>query len=157
MTIEKRQIEQLADPNTIVLVLDGGIDAQIAERWLRKNAPKAEQDQRVYDVLELPHLQASMQVCAVFRSPETPALAYSETAQGALVSRPRPDAETFAEMVVTEPVKVGDYWVRDNPRQPGKPDVSAFMQALNTAVRPYRLDYIDKGEQRPSVLKLRTL
>jgi len=157
MTIDKRLIEALNDPNTIVLVLDGGIDAQIAERWLRKHAPKVEQDARLYDTLELPHMQASMQVMAVFRDPSTPAVAYHENGQGAVLSRPRPDSDTFAEIVVSEPVKVGDYWVRDNPRQPGKPDLHAFMQAMHEAFRPYRLDYIDKGNQTPSKLKLRTL
>jgi len=152
--ITKAQIELLNDISTIIVVPDGGIEADIVNRWLRQHAKKAEEEQRVFDALYLHHLQAGQTVVGVYRDPSTPALAYSEGPQGSIVSKPRPDSETFGELVVTAPVKVADHWVRDNPRAPGRPDLTAFKQALDTALLPKRLDYTDKGEARPQVLRM---
>jgi hypothetical protein len=163
MTIDKKLLDTLSEPNTIVIIQDGGVDSQIAERWLEKHAPKVVEEQRVYTELHLPHLQAPQSVCAVFRSPKTPAVGYVVNQQGSLVSFPRPDMPkgddpgTFSEVVVTKPIKVGDYWQRTNTRAPGAPDRPAFMQALQETLIPLRLDFADKGEAKPEILALRTL
>lgn len=157
MTLTKQQLDTLNEPTTIVIVMDGGIDSAIAQRWLAKHAPKVIEDARMYDELHVPHLQGNMTVCAVYRRPDTPALNYTIADQGRVLSAPRPDSETFAEVVVTQPIKVADYWSRPNPRTPGTIDMPRFMEALQASLLPMRMNYIDKGEQKPSILKLGTL
>jgi len=163
MTIDKKLIDALNDQNTIVIIQDGGIDGAIAERWLRAHAPKVVSDERVYDTIKIPHLQASQTVIAVFRSPNTPAQDIVTADQGRMLHRARPeqpkgdDPGTFSEIVVTPPVKVGDFWQRTNPRQPGYIDVPAFMAALQPTLIPLRLDWADKGMDKPTELKLRPL
>lgn len=158
MTIDKKLLEQISsDANTIVLVLDAGNESQIAMRWLQKNAPKALMDQRVWTDIRLMQLMAPMSVCAVFRMPISPAVNYGPDLAGVIRTSPRPDSELFEEMKVTTPVKVGDYWLRPSPTSLGQPDVPRFLEALQATLVPYRLDYIDKGEQRPNIMKLASL
>lgn len=158
MAIDKKLIDTLQDANTIVVMQDGGVDAAIAERWLKQNAPSVLADERVLIELHLTHLLPGQAVCAVFRRPDTPAMNYNVRADnGAVVTTPRPDADTFAEIVVTKPVKVGDYWDKPHARAPGKPNTSAFLEALSQTLLPLRLVYADKGEQKPQILKLGTL
>ena len=157
MTVTKAQLETLQDTGTIVLVLDAGIDSQVAQRWLKLNAPKAVQDLRVLTTLDLSQLQASETICAVFRWPETPAVNQGPDPAGVIRSTPRPDPDLFAEMFVTRPVKVGDYWDRPNAGVRGKVDIARFLEAIAPTLLPYRLDYIDKGEQYPRIMKLSTL
>jgi hypothetical protein len=157
MPVDKKLIDQLTDQNTIIVLQDGGLDSQIAERWLKANAPKALEDERVFAELHLLHLLPAQSVCAVFRSPATSAQSFVVNQQGSLIGTNRPDAETFAEMVVTKPIKVGDYWTRANARVPGKPDTAAFLQALQETLIPLRLNYADKCKQEPCILVLGTM
>jgi hypothetical protein len=157
MTITKQQLDALLDTNTIVLALDAGTESQVAFRWLQKHAPKALQDQRVLTELHLMQLQAAVSVCAVFRYPVNAAVNYEPDKAGVIRTYPRPDAELFEEMHATKPVKVGDYWDRPSPTSPGKPDVPRFLDALQQTLVPYRLDFIDKGEAKPSIMKLAAL
>lgn len=159
-------LDVLNDPNTIVLVLDSSVESQIAMRWLRANAPKCVADQRVLtDGLDLRQLQAAFTLCAVYRNPERPAFEYEPDKQGVVRARPRPDQANqntgdpglFSEMVITKPVKVSDFWDRPSPTAFGTINTARFLEALQPTLSPFRLDYIDKGEQRPSIMKLSTL
>ena len=155
--ITKAQIDTLTEPTTIVIIADGGTDSEVVERWLRKAAPKVVEEQRYYSELHLALLQPGQAVCALFRSPETPALEYYTDASGRQLSKMRPDEQLFPELVITKPVKTADFWQRANPRTPGHINTTEFLQALNESLIPMRLDYTDKGEHKPSILKLKTL
>lgn len=157
MTITKAQIDQLNDPQTIVLVLDAGNESQIAMRWLQKAAPKALQDQRVLTELRLMQLVNGVNVCACFRYPVNAAVTYDADKAGVIRTYPRPDAELFEEMHVTKPIAVKDFWLRPSPTSPGEPDVPRFLDALGQTLVPYRLAYIDLGETRPTKMKLSSL
>jgi len=158
MTITKAQIDAITnDQNTIVLVLDAGNESQIAFRWLQRAAPKVLEQQRVLTELHLMQLQAAVNVVAVFRMPVNAAVNYEPDKAGTIRTYPRPDAELMEEMHMTKPVSMKDYWDRPSPTSPGKPDVPRFLEALNIAIVPYRMDFIDKGEAKPSIMKLAAL
>ena len=148
----------LNDPNTLVIIQDGGIDAQVSERWLREIAPNVEKDGRLLSAFQVSQLQAPQSIVAVYRSMEQPALTYTmNQVTGTVHHAPRPDSELFREMVVTKPVKVGDHWDRPNPRAPGKVDVASFMSAVAESWLPMRPDARDKGEKKPDEYQMRPL
>ena len=154
MSITAKQLEALNDKATVVIIPDSGVEAQIAVRFLNANAPKVVQEQRVFDELHLLSLQGNIKVCVVHRSPATPAKKYFTRVDGQLVDELRPEKELMDEVLVTEPV--APKFTREGPMKPLVLDVPGFLEAIGIAMAPggTRLDYIDKGEQRPQVLKL---
>lgn len=153
---DKKLIDQLNnDANTVALVQETGLPGQVAMRWIKAHAPKALADGRVWTHLYLLHLQADLQVCAVFLDPEQPTMDFERQVDRVLRGYPKPDAELFEHIRITPPIKT--VWERPNKYAPAVPNTSVFIDQLSATLAPLRLDYIDRGEPKPSIMKLATL
>lgn len=154
---DKAELEVLNDKNTIVIVPEAGQEHIIVRKYLQANAPKVISEQRMFSELILSTLQTDITIVVVTRNPTMAPNTTFVDVDGKQHHRPRYDEELLEEVRVSAPVKCSKYWVRDNPMRPGRPDVAGMLEALGKTISPWRLDYVDKGEERPQILKLTTL
>lgn len=152
--LSKEQNEALIDKDTIVIIPEFGAENQIAMRWLQKNCSRAVSEQRVFTELTIPALQNGVKVMVVARDYTMPIQVAELDNANNLRYPNRPAAELEAEVKVTNPVHVSKYWKRDNPMRPGKPDVAGILGALGEETIPWRLEYTDKGNEKPEIMTL---
>ena len=152
MALTDKQLAALNDKATVVIIPADGVEAQIARQFLEANAPKTISEDRVFDNLHLLSLQGAIKVCAVYRSNKTPSVRYFRREDGVRESELRPINELMDEMIVTAPVE--PKYTREGPMKPLLLDVAGFLAAMGQQLTPMRLDYIDKGEAKPQVMKL---
>lgn len=154
MTIDKAEKELLDDKNTVVIIPEIGKEYQYTMKFLQKNTPRVVSDQRVFTELDLGSLQTDITVVVVAREFSNPLQISEMGADNMPHYFDRPFAELEEEQRISKPVKVSKYWVRDNPMRPGKPDTAGILEALAKECLPWRLDFVDKGEDKPQILKL---
>lgn len=156
MALDKQDQDLLNDKNTVVVIPDFGPEYTIAIKWLRANAQKVISEQRVFTQLVLSALQTDITIVTLARefSNTSPIQMPQQGLEGKVHYYPRSDAELQSEVQMSEPIKVSKYWIRDNPMRPGRPDTAAILEALGKECGPWRLDFIDKGEDKPEVLAL---
>lgn len=154
MAIDKADLDVLNDKSTIVVIPEVGEEYTIVRQYLQQFAPKVISEQRVFTELSLGSLQTDVSVVLVFRIFDNPIRTFATDKDGHAYYPKRPNNELFDEVVITAPVKVSKFWLRDNPMRPGKPDSAGILEALGKVSIPWRLDFIDKGETKPELLKL---
>jgi len=154
MALDKATQDALNDKNTIVIIPEVGDEYKIVNKWLKSNASRVITEQRVFTELHLGTLQTDVNIMCVTRNFEMPTRTEVVDNDGRLHYPSRPDAELAAEVCVSEPIRCSKFWIRDNPMRPGRPDTAGILEALNQAVSPWRLDFVDKGENKPQILKL---
>lgn len=154
MAITEKQLAALNDKSTVVIIPAEGVESQIALKFLNANAPKVVSEQRVFDELHLLSLQGQIKVCVVHRSPARSAKQYKVRVDGTLVDELRPEKELMDEVIVTFPIE--PKFTREGPMKPLVLDVPGFLEAIGIEMARHstRLDYVDKGEQRPQILRL---
>lgn len=155
MALDKVKLDTLLDKNTVVIIPEFGEENKIALKYLRKHASKVVSEQRVYTELVMSTLQTDISVVTVARNYANP-IKLSEIDKAGMLNYPRrPDSELEDEVEVSAPIKVSKYWVRDNPMRPGRPDTAGILEAIGKESIPWRLDFVDKGAEKPEVLVLR--
>lgn len=154
---DKAELEVLNDKNTIVIVPEEGAEHRIARKFLQMNAPKVITEQRMFSELVLGTLQTDITILVVTRDPSIATNTTFADVDGKLHHKSRGDEALLEEVRVSAPVKVSKYWVRDNPMRPGRPDVAGMLEALGKTTTPWRFDFVDKGEDKPQILKLTTM
>lgn len=154
MAITDKQLAALNDKSTVVIIPSYGTESELALKFIKANAPKVIEEQRVFDELHLLSLQGQIKVCVVHRSNAKPSVEYAVRGDGTVVSELRPEKELMDEMLVTKPVE--PKFTREGPMKPLVLDVSGFLEAIGIEMArgSTRLDYVDKGEQRPQILRL---
>lgn len=158
MTISKELLAALHEKECIVIIPDIQGERALCQRWLQRNAPKVRTERRVFEELELASLQKGVQVVFMFRDPEMPLVNYTTNAAGVLVPTARPDEELFEELRFTKPTVVDEaYWTQDNPLRPGKVNIPLLLEHFGKITSPYRLDFVDKCAQRPTIMRLKKL
>lgn len=158
MDYTKRLQEVNDNKAVIVIIPDGTEESKVAKRYLKANAPKVLTEERVFEVFDIGALAADTILMFVQRVSDEPAHTYTRVENIGMVRGPlRPDAELFAEMTVSRATKVSDYWKRGSSNTYGRVDTSQIFAALAECAAPLHLRYIDKGEAKPSLLKLAAL
>lgn len=153
MAVTDKQLAMLNDKDTIVIIPPSGLESQLAMQWLKANAPKVVQEQRVMDELHLLALQGNIKTCFVFRNPSTPCKEQFVLANGALTDKVRPLKELMDEMLVSKPIE--PHFRREHPLKPAILDIPGYLEAVGKELMPYiRLDYVDKAVERPQKLRL---
>ena len=136
------------------MIPEVGKEYTIALKWLQKHAPKVVSDQRVFTELFMSSLQTDVSIVTVAREFSNPIQTPELDRTNAIYHIDRPEPELFEEVRYSQPVKVKDFWVRDNPMRPGKPDTAGILEALGKGCIPWRYIFVDKGETKPDILKL---
>jgi hypothetical protein len=154
MALDKATQDLLNDKNTIVIIPEYGAEYQIAYKFMKRNAPKAVSEARVFTELALGALQTDVSVVVVARNFENPIQEHKIDVGGKSHYPNRPEADLEAEVQVSDPVKVSKYWVRDSPMRPGRPDNAGILEALGKVIDPWHFEFVDKGEAKPELLKL---
>jgi hypothetical protein len=154
VAIDKAEQDTLNDKNTIVIIPPFGQEQVIATKWLRRNASKVISEQRVFTELYLSSLQTDITIVVVARDYSNPIKLVEIDNAGNMHYPNRPDPELEEEVEVTTPVKVSKYWTRENPMRPGKPDIAAMLEQLGKETSPWRLEYTDKGAEKPEIMQL---
>lgn len=154
MALDKADQDILNDKNTIVIIPYFGKENQIAINWLRRNASKVITEQRMFTELYMSSLQTDISIVLVMRNYEIPIQTTEVDNAGNTHYPDRPTAQLDEEVEMTTPLKVSKHWVRDNPMRPGRPDVAGILEALGKESSPWRLEFIDKGAERPEILTL---
>jgi hypothetical protein len=154
MPLDKTAQDLLNDKNTVVIIPPFGAEGVIATKWLRKNASKVISEQRVFTELYLSSLQTDITIVTVARDYSNPIQLPQIDAAGYTHYPNRPEVELDDEVAMSQPVKVSKFWVRDNPMRPGKPDTAGILEALGKVTSPWRLEFIDRGAEKPEILQL---
>lgn len=153
MPVTEKQLEMLKDKQTLVIIPATGIEGRLAMDFLKANAPSVVKEQRVYEELHLLALQGGIRTTFVFRDPSTPVHEQFVRTDGALSSKQRPTKELMDEMLISHSVE--PEFVREHPLRPAILNVSGYLERVGKALAPHiRLDFIDKGEVKPQVLRL---
>ena len=154
MPLSDKQIAALKDKNTYVLIPENGPESQLAQQFLEANAPSVIAEERVFYELHLLSLHANLNMLAVFRSPKRPCMDYTHGPDGVLRNKLRPVKELMDEMLITQPVTPKFH--KEAPMKPLVMDLPKFLEDMANELVPkgIRLDYVDKGESRPQILKL---
>jgi hypothetical protein len=153
MAITEKQLATLNDKQTIVIVPAEGVEGQLAQEFLKGMAPKVVSELRMFQELHLLALQGSVKVCFVYRNPSTPCYEQFVRPDGLMGSKLRAKKDLMDEMIVTQGIE--PEFVREHPLKPAILNISGFLDSTAKLLAPYiRLDYVDKGEVRPQVLRL---
>lgn len=154
MAINEKQLAALNDKSVVIIIPAEGIESALTKKFLQANAPKAVEEQRVFDELHLLALQGQIKVAVVHRNPATPAMKYEVRGDGHMTHYLRPEKELMDEMIVTKPVE--PRFTREGPMKPLVLNVSGFLEDIGIEMMRFgtRLDYVDKGSQRPQILKV---
>ena len=142
------------DKNTMVIIPEMEEEYRIAYKWLRKHAPKVISEQRVFTELTLSSLQTDITITCLARDYSLPIKHAHINNDDSVSYVNRPEQDLDDEVKFSAPIKVSKFWVRDNPMRPGKPDTAGILEALGKVTSPWRLEFIDKGEAKPDILKL---
>jgi len=157
MSVEAKQLETLNDKNTIVIIPDVQLEHKVVMEWLKQNAPKTLKEGRVFTELDTNTLTRGTSIMAVFHDPDYNLVEYVTNNAGNTVHVPRKQAELKDEIIVTQPVKLDDSnWALDpdRPMRATRPNTNKFLNQLNATLMPKRMEYCDKGEKKPSLMKL---
>lgn len=153
MTVTDKQLEMLKDKNTLVIIPATGLEGQLAMQFLKANAPSVVKEMRVFEELHLLALQGGVRTAFVFRDPSTPCHEQFVRTDGALSTKQRPIKELMDEMIVSHSVE--PQFIREHPLKPAILSISKYLEDVGRALAPHiRLDFIDKGEVKPQVLRL---
>lgn len=154
MALDKAEQDLLNDKNTMVIIPEFGMEYTVAMKWLRANAPKVVSEQRVFTQLTLSSLQTDVCVVSLARDYTMPIQTPQVDVAGHTHYPNRPDVDLLSEVELSNPIKVSKYWVRDNPLRPGRPDTAGILEALGKECSPWRLDFADKGSDKPELLTM---
>lgn len=152
--INAKQLETLNHADTVVIIPATGPEHELAKMFLQNNAPKVIADERMFEELNLLALHGKIKVVVVHRSRAKPAMRYFKQADGMTASELRPEKELMDEMLLSDAVE--PKFLRDGPMKPLLLSVPTFLKELGEALAPMgtRMDYIDKGEVKPQILRV---